>query len=267
MNINAPLVSVIVPSYNHERFVPQTLHSILNQTYKNIELIVIDDGSTDGSHAIIEEWRLKHNFTFERKANQGLPATLNQGLKYSKGKYLAICASDDYWLLDKIEKQVEYMEKNPNIIACAGNILNVNAENEVLPFYLQGFSQKKAYSFYDFITFSTYCPAVTVLYRTDSVKKIGFDNKYKIEDRYLWLKLTQNQEKIILLPQLLAFYRVHETNTTKRNRFMLDEKLKLLSIYKGETGYRKGVIKSYLQYYFHILLKWLPLWIFPFKRG
>lgn len=261
-----PLVSVIVPSYNHVRFVEQTLHSILNQTYKNIELIVIDDGSTDGSHELLERLSKEHGFYYERTQNNGLPATLNKGMEKSTGKYIAFCASDDYWMLDKIEKQVKYMEHNPDTIACAGNYLIINAQNEILPNYFQAFYKKRDYTFYDFLTFRTHCPALTVIYRSDLIKKFKYDKNYKIEDRYMWLKLTENGSVITLLPDLLGFYRVHGSNTTKRNKFMLTEKLKILNLYKGKKGYARGVYRSYKQYYFHILLKLIPTSIFPFKR-
>ena len=84
---NIPLVSVVVPCYNHEKYVKETIESIVNQTYKNIELIVIDDGSKDNSVKVIQELADKYGFTFIHRPNKGLSATLNEGIRLSKGKY------------------------------------------------------------------------------------------------------------------------------------------------------------------------------------
>ena len=111
MNKILPLVSVIVPCYNHEKYVEETIESIVNQTYENIELIVIDDGSKDASPQIIEELSKKYNFKFIHRSNKGLSATLNEGIRLSQGKYISVCASDDKLKLDKIEKQVKFMEE------------------------------------------------------------------------------------------------------------------------------------------------------------
>lgn len=83
-----PLVSVVISSYNHEPYIEQTIESIVNQTYSNIEIIVFDDGSTDNSPVILDKLSKKYNFYFERQKNIGLSATLNKGLYLSKGKYL-----------------------------------------------------------------------------------------------------------------------------------------------------------------------------------
>ncbi len=120
---NLPLVSVVVPCYNHEKYVKETIESIINQTYKNIELIVIDDGSKDNSVQVIQEMADKHGFTFVHRPNKGLSATLNEGIRLSKGKYFCAIASDDILMLEKIEKQVTFMEANPEYGMCYGKIL------------------------------------------------------------------------------------------------------------------------------------------------
>ena len=132
MNLNQPLVSAIVPCYNHEKFVVQAIDSILKQTYKNIELLVIDDGSKDSSPKLLQQLSEQHQFYFEQQKNSGIHATLNKMISMSRGKYIAILASDDVWCLDRIEKQVAYMEQHLEVGACFGNALSINEQNEIL---------------------------------------------------------------------------------------------------------------------------------------
>ena len=115
--MGTPLVTVIVPSYNHKRFIIQCLDSIKDQTYPNIQWIVVDDGSKDGSQELLKEKQNYYGYELYLQENKGLSATLTDMIKnYGKGKYVACCASDDAWLPDKIKIQVEYMEEHPDAV-------------------------------------------------------------------------------------------------------------------------------------------------------
>lgn len=118
--MNRPKVSVIIPSYNHEKYIAQTLNSLYKQTYDNLELIVLDDGSKDRSfevaQKVLEEIGSKFtNVICLRKDNEGICKTLNKGLELMTGDYLFICASDDYYFEDFVEKQINYLESNPEL--------------------------------------------------------------------------------------------------------------------------------------------------------
>ena len=105
-----PRVSIIVPCYNHERFVRETIESIRGQTYPEIELIVIDDASSDGTAGVVEELRGRHEFTFLRnERNLGLNATIERGLAHATGEFATTIASDDVMLPTKIEEQVAWL--------------------------------------------------------------------------------------------------------------------------------------------------------------
>ena len=112
------LVSVIMPAFNHELYIEEALQSIGNQTHKNIELIVINDGSTDRTAGIIEEYVKKNsdkNIKYLNKRNEGVCKTLNKGLEMSTGDYIAFLASDDLWLPERLAIQLKFMENNKNI--------------------------------------------------------------------------------------------------------------------------------------------------------
>ena len=129
--IKSPLVSIVVPSYNHASFIEKCINSILTQDYDNYELIVIDDGSTDNSDEILSRLHKKYGFYLEFNKNQGLAKTLNRGFKeIAKGKYLASCASDDYWLPNKLTLQVEFLETNPDYAMVFGKAITSLIESQ-----------------------------------------------------------------------------------------------------------------------------------------
>ena len=116
-HMNRPLVSVIVPEYNQEKYIEECLNSVVNQTYENLQIIVFNDGSKDQTGLKIEQFLKTQNRKIEyiSKENEGLCKTLNRGLRMTKGEYVAIIASDDMWLANKIEEQVRFLEENKNI--------------------------------------------------------------------------------------------------------------------------------------------------------
>ena len=124
---NTPLVTAVIPVYNHEKYVVESIRSILNQTYQNIELIVLNDGSKDRSHQMIlplvEECRRRFvRFEYINRENIGLSATLNQALAWARGEYFSALASDDAALPEKFEVLVAALEaKGPTYAAAFGN--------------------------------------------------------------------------------------------------------------------------------------------------
>lgn len=233
MKNKLPLVTVIVPSYNHELYITKCIESIINQTYKNIELIVIDDGSTDKSVDILKKLKSMHTFKLiEHKKNLGLSSTKNEGLSIAKGKYIAGCASDDYWELRKIEKQVSQMEKDSSIGICYGKTQAIDTSDT----YINGPKIFKAYSGYVFkrLLFSNFIPAPTVLIRKDVYENVGaYDPEIKIEDWYMWLKVAKVY-KIDYIDEVVAYYRQHDSNYSKNYLTMLKYDLQIINLWKRE---------------------------------
>lgn len=119
---SSPKVSVIIPLYNREKYIEETVQSVLSQTYKNFELIIVDDGSIDQSRKVLEPF-LNEIMMLEHpgRVNKGQSAAINLGIKKSSGEYIAILDSDDIFAPHKLEKQVEFLEKNKNIGLVYGN--------------------------------------------------------------------------------------------------------------------------------------------------
>jgi glycosyltransferase involved in cell wall biosynthesis len=122
MDGHSPTVTVIIPSYNREKYIRATIDSALSQTYRNLEIVVVDDASTDRSMEILNSYEdririLEH----EGRANRGQSASINLAMGCTRGEYVAILDSDDVWTIDKIEKQVDFLERHPDIGIVYGN--------------------------------------------------------------------------------------------------------------------------------------------------
>lgn len=244
-NNEKPLVSVVIPCYNHEKFVKDCIQSVIDQTYENIELIIIDDGSKDNSvHKIQEMVSLCEKrftrFEFRHRLNKGLCNTLNEAIEWCKGEYFAVIASDDMLLPDKTSFQIEFMKKNKDIVALFGSANyidennNITAVNQLV---------EKQYVF-DKILLND-CPfyAPTQMIQLDILKRIGgYDPEILVEDWYMWLKLAQ-VGRVFCLSETLALYRIHSTNSTKNSKFIYENNLKTLSLYKDHKLYFKAYSK------------------------
>ena len=120
------LISIVIPAYNHEKYIEECIESIISQTYKNIELIIINDGSTDLTAEKIQSKakdckRRFKKFIFIDKENEGVSKTLNKGCLKSKGKFIVFCASDDSFTHDAIKTMHDFLKSNPEYVLAVGN--------------------------------------------------------------------------------------------------------------------------------------------------
>lgn len=222
---NFPLVSAIVPSYNHEKYIEECILSIVNQTYKNIELIVIDDGSKDNSREILEKLQKKYNFTLIFQKNQGVSKTMNRAIgEYAHGKYISGSASDDFLMPDKIEKQVAFMEANPEYALVCGKVYVVDGQSEIIKDF-QFFSPVKDPSkdlTFEAIMDENRIPTPSIMWRREFWDKCGgYDENTCVEDFDLWLKMS-HIAKIGYMDDYLAYYRWHGENATSHTLKIAD---------------------------------------------
>jgi len=242
MKNSKPLVSVVVPSYNHEKYVKETIVSILNQTYKNIEIIVIDDGSKDNSVNIIQDLSDEYGFTFIHRANKGLSATLNEGIDLSKGKYFCVCASDDIFLPIKIEKEVEFMESHPEYSMCHSNIMITDGikTNKV--------DRKRDHELgFEDLLFANEIAAPSVMLRKDVFDIVGcYDESLYVEDWDMWLRIANEGLRIGFIDDYLAIYRIHSTNISKNFDKVVEADEKILNKWNSHPLYEKALQNLYL---------------------
>lgn len=220
MNNNIPLVTIIALCYNHSKYVLETLESIKNQTYTNIQLIVIDNASNDDSSEKISNWIKNSEFQdvlfFPEKANLGVCPALNKALKLTKGKYYQFISCDDILLCDKILKQVQIFETLPVSVAFIyGNFQYIDEKSEVLDqmnqFSHNGWiyqSDLPSGRIQSIIANNYFISAPTLLYRTNCVKEIGgYDETISFEDFQLNLRLLGKFSCYGLI-DVLCLYRV-----------------------------------------------------------
>lgn len=235
-----PLVSVLIPAYNHENYIQETIESIINQTYPNIELIILDDGSKDKTWEKITELKPKceNRFVkihFETKQNEGTCITLNKLLKLSSGEFVYIIASDDLAKPQAIEKEVKFLQDNPDYALAVGDneyvdtmgkqifrtqkAFTSNIKNAKYKTVKEFLSSKLKIDFLsnDFGSYKTlykenYIPN-GYLIRKNIFETIGnFTKNAPLEDFWLMLQISK-YKKMKYIDEILFSYRIHDTNT------------------------------------------------------
>lgn len=242
---NQPLVSVVIPCYNHENFVQDSIQSVIDQTYQNIELIIIDDGSRDGSVEKIKEMipacqERFIRFEFRYRSNKGLSATLNEALEWCEGKYFSALASDDIVLKNKIDIQTKYMEENPKTTAVFGSANYIDENNNIK---ILAKLKRQEYFFNKIFLNECLFYAPTQLMRKSVLDEVGgYDPDILVEDWYMWLKMAE-KGSVYCLSDTFANYRIHSSNTTKNSKFIYENNMKTLSFYKDHSLYDKAYSK------------------------
>ena len=238
-----PLVSIIVPSYNHARYVTQCIDSIMQQTYKNFELIVIDDGSKDNSKEVLTDLQAKYKFTLIFQENHGVAFTLNRGIKeFAKGKYLTFCASHDYWTLDKLQKQVQFMENNQFYPMCYGKTYYVSESSLLLPEHdILNNSLKGGWLFDDILLFKIH-PPVNYLFNKSIFDEVGcYDESIAAEDYYMNLQIS-SKYPIGFIDDFLSYYRITDVpQKVLRKLIVSNSHLMSIEFFKNHILYKKAI--------------------------
>ncbi|MGM0598309.1 MAG: glycosyltransferase family 2 protein [Candidatus Rifleibacteriota bacterium] len=247
---NNPLISVCMPAYNHEKFVVEAVKSVLRLDYNNLEFILINDGSNDKTNERIKpilnicQASLKR-FEYRNRPNKGLTPTLNEGLAWADGKYFMVVASDDILLPEKIKILLPILEKDSRISAAFGGYELIDEEGKVLKI------QKGMDHWHSFeeLIMQKYIPSgPAALLRRDAVQNVGgYDSNIKIEDWYMWLKLSDAGGKLRSLPVPVAKYRIHDSNTVFNFKYMHENRMKILEKYKGGKFYKTALSKEFFQ--------------------
>ncbi|WP_256930672.1 glycosyltransferase [Pseudomonas sp. ABC1] len=235
-----PLVTVIIASYNHAAYIEQSIESVLAQSYPYVELLVIDDGSTDDSVERIRQLQSRHDFDFRVQSNQGLSCTLNEALARARGDFIAPFGSDDIMRPDRLKRQVAYLQDKPEVGICAGNVRNIDAHG--MPMARQSLHPARRLDFEDvFLNRKAGAPAPTLLFRREALETVGgFDPAIRLEDVYIELKITHHGYSIDVLEDVFADYRMHDFNTYKNYEFMVEAMLATLACFSSHSTYAKA---------------------------
>ena len=229
-----PLVSVIVPAYNAGRHIQETIASVLLQSYRNIELIIVDDGSRDNTALIVKKYLDYDNRVhYIYQENEGQAAARKRGFEHSQGDLISFLDSDDLFALNKIEIQVRFMLDNPNCGVSYSDILHFwdNTPHILLRKKLTYYS---GYIF-DKLIRENVIQVMTALIRRDILIKYGLPGKEfrRSDDWYLWLNLSYHKVKFCFLDRILAFQRRHEAGSLSDQKTYFKETAERnIAIYK-----------------------------------
>lgn len=213
---DTPLVSIIVISYNHEYYVEECLESVFKQTYKNIEIIVIDNGSNDQSIKKIELFQKKYKFLFIKNKQTQLVPSLKNISDIVKGSYISIISADDFWESIFVEHMASILSKDKDIGACSGKVKLINETGRILS--IPGPQKDKNYIFNDFFLERAYFPAPASMIRRSALDEIGWYNQsYGLEDIPTWFAISSKEWKMVFTSKIVGSYRRHSSNMSKSN--------------------------------------------------
>lgn len=244
------LVSILIPAYNHGLYVQETLASIRRQTYPNLEIIIINDGSTDNTSEAIANFSKKHavdfvRFVFIEKPNGGISATLNQGITIAEGEFIFIIASDDVIADNQaIEKLVDFISLSPDAGAVCGDASFIdstgasisisNAGTEYTSFVRLNFPRfksidwEKDFGTHQSFLYGNYIPPGPLIRASMYALHGKYIETDIVEDYSFWLRVSR-QHRILLRHENLIHYRIHPTSTNlRKRRTILLESAKLL---------------------------------------
>lgn len=210
------MISVIIPTYNRAETIGAAIESVLRQTEKGLEIIVVDDGSTDHTESLLSMWIDKIHYI--KVEHRGLPArTRNIGIQRAKGEYIAFLDSDDTWREDKIERQLALFEKNDSVgLVCSNAYCTSSYPGKNLEVYFPNAVKKQGFLLWDLIE-TNFIITSTVMVRRATLEKVGGfseDPKNISEDYELWLRIAQSFD-IIFDPQVLVTYRRHSNQLSE----------------------------------------------------
>lgn len=247
-------VSIIVPMYQSEKTISDTINSLLKQTYKNIEIIIVDDGSFDSGNKIAKEYEYKYNnVKVIKKENGGLSSARNFGIKNSNGEYIGFCDADDIWYEDKVEQHILAFGKDLNLDVSFSGCKIINENGKCL-----GYEQIPDEKYLDLKELLIHNPignGSSVIIKRDSLNKVKkdgawFDEKLKrSEDIDLWSRLLLNNLKIKGISKALVGYRVLEnglsSNGEEQIKSWIYVKDKIIKNYPGTIEKFCDMAESY----------------------
>lgn len=226
------LVSVVIPCYNAEKYIKESVYSIINQTYNKLEIICVDDCSTDNTLKILKEIARKDQrvIILQNPENLKISKTLNRGIEHSSGEYIARMDADDIALPVRIEKQIEFLEANPQIGLCGACCEKIDATGKHIGYMRYPLKHEELKSA---LLFTSVFIHPTVVFRKKIFNELGgYEDLMPVEDFEYWIRIVQHFQ-VANLTDVLLKYRWHGDNVTVNQNIMRIEQLsKVLSLHQ-----------------------------------
>lgn len=239
-----PMVSVLLASYNHEKYIEAAVRSVMEQKGVAFELIVLDDGSKDKSPEILEKLSAELKFRYIHRENKGVVATLNEMLELARGKYFCTFSSDDIMPPNRLRKQSDYLVSHPEAAGCFGQVKPMS-ENGIVsenldPVFLKSVPEIRFEEFFLGLKPLHGCAEMFV---TEKVRRLGgYDTRFFFEDYPLYLKVLYEYGPQPVLPDIVCcHYRDHGNNMHANHNRMYAEFLRIIELYKDHKLYSQAV--------------------------
>jgi glycosyltransferase involved in cell wall biosynthesis len=222
-----PLVSAVIPTFNRKAMVSRAIESVLGQSYANFELFVIDDGSSDGTEESIRKYRDDDRFHYFYQENKGQSAARNFGIGKSKGEFIALLDSDNYWLKDKLKKQIEFLDGRKDIDILYSEIVPIDERGEILP---KRSCQRFSGNILGNLLRANFVTNNTVLVKRKCFDEMGgFDEQLRYAEDYdLWLRLA-TRYRFIYHPCEVACYCCEGDRLSSQEEKVLEANQNILS--------------------------------------
>lgn len=208
--MSMPKVSVVIPTYNHARYVTWAVESVLRQKYPNLEIIVVDDGSTDDTAQRLQPYQNRINYIY--KSNGGTPNALNHGLQRATGEYICWLSADDMFLKGKLEKQVQLMEANPQVGFCYTSFIVID-ENGLKKYAADSEFYPARQELVVNLLRGCFINGSSVMMRRTALERVGYfdEGLPQAHDYELWFRFLRHFPAGFIREPLIA-YRWHGEN-------------------------------------------------------
>lgn len=246
------MISILLPVYNAEESLSETLQSILNQSYQQWELVIINDGSTDRSETIIQSYTDSRIRYYKNDSNLGLIATLNKGLTLVKGKYVARMDSDDIMAPERLQTEINFLEGHPEIALCGSDHIVFNPDGfRKRQYYFRTTDEIKAE-----LLFNTPFSHPTILIRKEVLLKYTYRKEYiYAEDYKLWQEILSDGFCAANIPSPLLFYRIGNVSQTSKGETLQEQRFQIISKIQQEAltqGLKLHNNDYYARLHFHL---------------
>jgi glycosyltransferase involved in cell wall biosynthesis len=211
LGAKSAMVSVIMPTYNRAHLLHESILSVLSQTYENLEIIVVDDGSSDDTKEVVTSFS-DPRINYIWQPNRGRSNARNHGLSLARGNFIAFLDSDDLYLPDKIKSQVDYLEKHPEAGMVYTSAYCINEKGEKLAHRYEATVSGEIYESIAFFTTVTITLPTVMTYKTVFERVGGFDEKMdRFEDTDMWRRISK-EYRIDAMPEFTCLLRTHSDN-------------------------------------------------------
>ncbi|MFQ5686787.1 MAG: glycosyltransferase family 2 protein [Candidatus Scalindua sp.] len=243
-----PTVSVIIHTFNNEKFIAETVESVLSQTYSDYEIIVVDDGSGDGTRDALLPYMQEIRYHY--KENGGIASAKNTGISLSNAEFVAFLDHDDLWIPDKLKIQMEYFNGNPQVGLVYAKYASFRGDKELRV------KPEKGYSGWIFKTLlsKSIVQTSTVMVKRECLNAVGtFDESFKLADEYDMFLRVAKRFQCGFVNKELTRYRVHDRNASKNDLLFDKENLRVFKkVYNGYTdldGNEKKILRKRIARY------------------